>query len=259
MATTKRSRHGWLAPLAVALLLFCVSLTLLPAHAADAPVAITVSEPLLEVHTGPGRGYPIFYVAERGETVQILERRTEWFKVRTERQKEGWVSREQIEKTVMAEGVKQDLRDAVLSDFLHHHWELGFAAGRFDGEPDINLRADYHFTDNLGAELAVSQIAGTYSDSHLYSLNLLLQPYTDTRFEPYLTIGAGRFENRNRGSLVGSTSEINSTTANAGLGLRIYVMKNFDVRLDYRHHVSMTNTQTNDRFDEELIGFSFFF
>lgn len=231
----------------------------LTARASDPPVEITVSEPLLDLHTGPGRGYPIFYVAERGETVQILERRTEWFKVRTARQKEGWVSREQMEQTVMAEGVKQELRDAVLQDFLHKRWEVGFAAGRFDGEPDINLRAAYHFTDNLAGEFSVSQVAGTYSDSHLYSLNLQLQPYTDGRFSPYLTIGAGRFENRNRGSLVGSTTEINSTTANAGLGLRVYLMKNFSLRLDYRHHLSMTNVQTDDRFDEELVGFSFFF
>lgn len=229
------------------------------AHASDETVEITVSEPLLDLHTGPGRGYPIFSVAERGETVQILERRTEWFRVRTARQQEGWVSREQMEQAVMADGVKQALRDAVLEDFLHKRWELGFAAGYLDGEPDVNLRAAYHFTDNLAAEFAVSQVAGTYSNSHLYALNLELQPYTDGRFSPYLTLGAGRFENRNRGSLVGSTTEINSTTANAGLGVRVYLMKNFSVRLDYRHHLSMTNVQTDDRFDEELVGFSFFF
>ena len=230
-----------------------------PAALAEDFVQIKVSEPLLDLHTGPGRGYPIFYVAERGETVQILERRTEWFKVRTERQKEGWVSREQMEKTVMAEGVQQDLRDAVLNDFLHRRWEVGFAFGRFDGDPSINLRAAYHITDNLASEFAISQIAGSYSDSRMYTLNLMLQPYTDTRFSPYFTIGGGMFENRNRGSLVGSTSDITSSTANAGLGLRVYLARNFIARIDYRHHMSMTNVQTDDRFDEMLAGFSFFF
>jgi hypothetical protein len=87
----------------------------------------------------------------------------------------------------------------------------------------------------------------------------MLQPYTDTRFAPYFTIGGGLFENRNRASLVGSTSSINAGTADAGLGLRIYMTRNFLLRLDYRHYLSMTSVQTNDRFDEMLAGFSFFF
>jgi hypothetical protein len=93
----------------------------------------------------------------------------------------------------------------------------------------------------------------------MYALNLMLQPYTDTRFSPYFTLGGGVFENRNRGSLIGSTSEVHAATGNAGLGLRIYLTKNFIARIDYRHHVSMTNVQTDDRFDEMLAGFSFFF
>ena len=34
------------------------------------PVRVEVSAPYIELHTGPGRGYPIFYVAERGEDIE---------------------------------------------------------------------------------------------------------------------------------------------------------------------------------------------
>ena len=52
---------------------------------------VTVAEPYLEMHTGPGRGYPVFNVVERGDEVELLKRRTEWFKVRDARGREGWV------------------------------------------------------------------------------------------------------------------------------------------------------------------------
>ena len=31
-----------------------------------------VNDPYIELHTGPGRGYPIFHVTERGERIIIL-------------------------------------------------------------------------------------------------------------------------------------------------------------------------------------------
>ena len=43
---------------------------------------VSVADPYLEMHTGPGRGYPVFHVVDRGEDVAILLRRTDWFKIR---------------------------------------------------------------------------------------------------------------------------------------------------------------------------------
>lgn len=80
-------------------------LLLLPLQAAFAQVVeIEVREPFIELHTSPGRGYPVFDVAERGERVQLLKRRTQWFKVRTSRSGEGWVSQEQMTNSLKAAG-----------------------------------------------------------------------------------------------------------------------------------------------------------
>jgi len=51
---------------------------------------VFVAQPYLELHTGPGPGYPVFNVVPREERVDVLYRRTDWFKVRTERGVEGW-------------------------------------------------------------------------------------------------------------------------------------------------------------------------
>ena len=47
------------------------------AQADDNLQKILVADPFIELRTGPGRGYPIFHVAERGQEVVIVKRRTD--------------------------------------------------------------------------------------------------------------------------------------------------------------------------------------
>ena len=72
--------------------------------AAAAPPGVVVQDPYLEFHSGPGRGYPVFHVVDRGESVALLRRRTDWIKVRAEDGLEGWVNREQLERTLSPTG-----------------------------------------------------------------------------------------------------------------------------------------------------------
>ena len=53
---------------------------------------VQVTDPFIELHTFPGRGYPVFYVAARGEWISIELRHTDWYKVRTATGKVGWVT-----------------------------------------------------------------------------------------------------------------------------------------------------------------------
>ncbi len=63
-----------------------------------------VVRPYLELHTGPGRGYPVDQVAARGESIDVVLRRTDWYLVRTERGVEGWVSASDLATTTLADG-----------------------------------------------------------------------------------------------------------------------------------------------------------
>ena len=72
---------------------------------------VTIQDPFIELHTGPGRGYPIFHVAGRGERVEVLRRRTDWFQVRVPRGEEGWVPLEQMARTLDADIVLNPLNN----------------------------------------------------------------------------------------------------------------------------------------------------
>ena len=39
---------------------------------------VIVLDPFLEMRTGPGRGYPVFHIAEEGDSIEIDKRRTDW-------------------------------------------------------------------------------------------------------------------------------------------------------------------------------------
>ncbi|HEY3699487.1 MAG TPA: hypothetical protein VGK97_09160, partial [Spongiibacteraceae bacterium] len=66
----------------LALLLSLAAAASFFAHAEENYLSVEVADPFIELHIGPGRGYPIFYIAERGEHVDVLKQRTDWIKVR---------------------------------------------------------------------------------------------------------------------------------------------------------------------------------
>ncbi|HZV92245.1 MAG TPA: hypothetical protein VFF72_03455, partial [Caldimonas sp.] len=42
---------------------------------------LQVADPYLEMRTGPGRGYPVFFVVQRNDWIEIELRHTDWFRV----------------------------------------------------------------------------------------------------------------------------------------------------------------------------------
>src|SRR6202790_2571994 len=89
-------------PLLALLLLQAFSVALV--HAKEQPLEVVVAEPFLEMHSGPGRGYPVVYVVGRDEVVTVLKSRTDWFKVRAPRGEEGWARRTDLALTIFLSG-----------------------------------------------------------------------------------------------------------------------------------------------------------
>jgi len=226
--------------------------------AEDGQPRVQVADPYLEMRTGPGRGYPVFHVVDRGEWVTLQMRQTDWFKVRTEKDKEGWVSRDQMENTLSEAGVKTTFRDTLFDDYLLRRVEVGFGAGQLDSDALLTAHIGYGISQNFSVELTLAQAVGTYSSTSLFYGSLLAQPFPEWRVAPFFSLGLGRFHNTPKATLVGG-AETDANLANTGLGVRAYVTRRFIVRADYRRHVVFISENRMSEFNEWSLGLSFFF
>ena len=60
--------QGWIRRTRFAIGLLLLHFAALQTATAADEYQVVVSDPYLELHTGPGRGYPVFYVIDRGLT-----------------------------------------------------------------------------------------------------------------------------------------------------------------------------------------------
>ena len=88
---------------------------------------ISVATPYVELHSGPGRGFPVFHTVERGGTLVLVKRRTDWVKVRTEGDVEGWAHRQAVERAAAGDAEAYTGRAAAIDDYLSRRVEAGFA------------------------------------------------------------------------------------------------------------------------------------
>jgi uncharacterized protein YgiM (DUF1202 family) len=219
---------------------------------------VRVTEPYLELHTGPGRGYPVFHVIDRGELVEVIKRRTDWFLVRSARGKEGWVKRAELALTVSPEGAATQFAEAGYGDFSRRRWEAGVMAGDYEGANVMTVYAGYYLTSNLSTELQLSQVFGNYSDALSASVNVLAQPFPEWRLSPYLLLGTGAIHTNPNVTLV-NEQDRTEQIAQVGLGVRWYLTRRFIMRAEYQNHVIFQNTDDNQEINEWKAGLAFFF
>jgi hypothetical protein len=219
---------------------------------------VVIDDPFIELHTGPGRGYPVFFVAERGESIELLKRRTEWFRVRVARGQEGWVHLDQLQSTLNPDGEPFDLPALGIDDYAQRRWEMGTLYGDFGGANIISLYGAFSFTPNLSAELWTSQALGRFSDSTLLTANIVHLMYPDWRASPYFTLGAGMIKTEPKATLV-ATVDREDSLAQVGVGVRTYLTRRFVFRAEYKAHVVFTSRDDNEEVREWKAGFSFFF
>lgn len=243
---------------------FCIAWigVVLPAHAADDDSQVTeqvqVTDPYIELRTGPGRGYPIHFVAARAEWITITLRYTDWYKVRTVGGKEGWVHRRQLETTLTEAGGSKTFRDVLVDDYLRRRVELGASWGRFRSEPMLKMWTSYRLAETINVEGSIGQVQGLFSGTDFWHLNLQFEPWADKRLSPFLGLGFGKFKNIPNTSLV-SAIPTDAKLANAGVGLRYYLTDRFVVRADYSVYTAFVSDSRNLEYRAFTAGLSFFF
>lgn len=222
---------------------------------------VLVADPFLEMHTGPGRGYPVFYVAGEGETIKILKRRTDWFKVELRRGesriKRGWVPLRQMRATLDLTGEPIDFPGTERGDFETRKWEMGFGVGDFDGARTIDGFLAYGVTPNISLRLSGTQILGNFSDGLIGTVNVVLYPFPEWRVSPYFTVGTGIIHTEPQTTVV-QAEDRTDEIVNAGLGANIYLTRRFVMNFEYRRHTVLTSQDDNQEINEWKAGFSVF-
>jgi hypothetical protein len=246
---------------------------------------VAVADPYLEMHTGPGRGYPIFHVVDRGESVEIIMQRTDWYLVRDADGDEGWVDQDQMELTLTGDGSEFDVERANVADFTNAKWELGVLAGDFGGANIVSLYGGYSLNPNVSIEAWGSQILGNFSNGWTASVNVVHEAWPDWRVSPFLgnfsngwtasvnvvheawpdwrvspffTLGAGVIHTEPKSTIIQGEDRTDQI-GHAGAGIRVYVSRRFLFRAEYKSYVVFTSRNDNEEVEEWKVGFAFFF
>lgn len=219
---------------------------------------VQIADPYIELHTGPGRGYPVFFVVERGAWVAVELRRTDWFRVRAEGGQVGWVPRKQLESTLTEAGQGKTLRDIIVDDYLARRVEFGGAYGSFKKEPMLKLWLQYRAADTVGIELSGGQVQGVFSGTDFWAVSITSEPWSDRRLSPFVSVGIGGFRNIPNSSLVNAAAT-NARLAQATLGLRWYIGERFVARLDGTLYTSFVADNRSIEYRAFTGGLAFFF
>jgi hypothetical protein len=243
---------------ALVLVLLALACNVARAGGTDDRLQLFVSAAYLELHEGPGRGYAVTQVVPRGESVDLLYRRTEWFRVRTQRGVEGWASEAAMRTLLLADGSTFTFDLGNRSGFTSHRWELGFGAGDYGGATLISSHLALAFNEQLSLELTGSQFLGKASNGYAAELGLAHVYRPDWRVSPLLTLGTGAIWIKPRTTTV-NVPDRNDQTAYVGAGLRFYATRRFFLRGEYRHHLVFTSRDSNEEIKEWKLELAFFF
>ena len=231
---------------------------LLNTQTAVAEERFTVRESYVNIYSGPGRGYPIFDIAERREWIEIIQIRTDWFKVRSQNGKVGWAYKEDLQLSLSPSGEPISFEQYILQNYQNQRFEFGFSGGNLASRSALGARFAYRLNPFFSAELGWLKASDAISTSTAYNLNLLLHPFTLGRLSPYFTLGVGQFNTVPDSSIENALAS-DSDAFNVGTGMYYYLSSRFLLRLDYRNYFVYLSDEEIGSHQEWTVGFSFFY
>jgi hypothetical protein len=240
----------------LALVLLLQTLNVGLANAAEKYLVLVVTDPYLEMHSGPGRGFPIVYVIGRDELVTVLYSRTDWFKVRAPRGQEGWVRRADLSRTLLATGEPAPIPP--YPDFASHRWEIGAGYGVYNRENLVTTYVDFGLTSSLDVEGVLQQAFGTLDNRYVASIGLRHTFIPEWKwFSP--TAGVGAAYQYIQDVVPPAPLQAHNTMAYASLGARGFITRRFMWRADWRHYVVFNNQNVYEDLEEWKLDLAVFF
>lgn len=225
---------------------------------ADELLEVIIIDPYVDMHTGPGRGFPVTHVIERGESTTMLKRRTDWIKIEGKRGKTGWAHREDLSLTLGPRDELYEFDDPDIEDYISRRWSGGFAAGDFGGADTLSAYLGYRFSHNLSLEGKVTQAIGNFSDSMILGASFIHETWPEWRISPYFTLGVAVIDTSPDATLVQAEDRTDGMMM-VGLGAQTYISRHFILRLEYTNNLILTSRNENEEVNEWKLGFNVFF
>ena len=228
------------------------------AVAGEAELKVTGS--FINVHSGPGSEFPIFYVLSQGETFSLQKERTGWYKVRAKRDIEGWIKAEFLANTELVDGTRLTISSGSFEDYLNRNWEVSAQAGSVDKVTALSVSGAWVWTKNLALEATYSQALGNFADNKIWSIRMRQTFFPNWHLSPYLALGTGEIRTRPRSNLVQSGDEVRkSSHYEVGIGAEYYLARKVVVRAEYRGLLALTDRDEQERLDQWMLGVTVFF
>src|SRR6202050_4772663 len=226
------------------------------ANAAAKNLVLVVTDPFLEMRSGPGRGFPVVYVVGRDELVTVLYSRTDWFKVRAPHGDEGWVRRADLARTLLESGEPAPIPP--YPEFASLRWELGAGYGVYNRENLVTTYGDFSLTKSLALELAVQQALGTLDNRYIASIAVRHTFIPEWKwFSP--TAGIGTAYQYIQDKVPPAPLQKSNEMAYVSLGARGFITRRFLWRLDWRHYVVFNDLNVYEDLEEWKFGLAVFF
>jgi uncharacterized protein YgiM (DUF1202 family) len=219
---------------------------------------VVIADPYLEMHTGPGTGYPVFFVVSRDDRIEVLKERTGWYLVRERQGREGWVNETQLLKTLELNGEAIKLEVPTLESLSKARFQGGVMLGDFGGASLISLSGSYGLTDHLSIQLTLDHALGNITNAEIVTLDVTHTMFPEWRISPYLSMGTGLIRTKPHTTQV---QEVDSTDqlSFVGVGARAYISRRFIARAEYHYNYTYTSRNENEETPEWKAGFAFFF
>ena len=220
--------------------------------------ALLIEVAFVELHSGPGVGYPVLHVVEKGEYLTVQVKRTSWLKVTDKRNNTGWLHEDELLGLTTQQGEKLTSAEISWRDFQDRNYEAGVMYGDFAGAHFYNAQFAYLFTSVFSGEISVGKALGTISDSDLYEAMLISQPMPELFISPYIGIGAGIIKTKPH-SVLADSEKRQDTLMSAAFGLKYHLARNFLLRAEYKYSLVLTDRDDNEEIKVWKLGFSVFF
>lgn len=211
----------------------------------------------LNIRSGPGRNYPIIYIAEREEYVDFTAIRTEWYQFRTADGHFGWAYMDDLPETIKFEYENQGFADEAKTIVTRGNpLDMGFSAGIMADDPSINVFIKTINSHFISTELELGASRGAEIRNDFISLNLLAHPFSEFTYRPHFLVGVGKMASEYQFGINPLESESNLYTK-AGLGFIKDMGPRMRLRADWAQYSVESDAPQISHFSQLSIGTSF--